>query len=120
MNASETDGRRIRATSFGAAGELYDQVRPGYPPAALEWALAPLGKGPWRVADLGAGTGIMTRLVVATGHDAVAVEPDPQMRQRLIDTTTGVTVLAGSAESIPLEAGSIDGAVAAQSYRGPT
>jgi SAM-dependent methyltransferase len=109
-------GRRARATSFGPAAELYDQVRPPYPVESVRWALQPLGPGAWRVADIGAGTGIMTRLIIAAGHHAVAVEPDARMRERLAATTPRATVVEGSAESMPLPTGGLDGAVAAQAY----
>ena len=112
----DTDRWRQRATSFGPAAELYDRVRPSYPMAALIWALAPLGAGAWRIGDIGAGTGIMTRLILAAGHEAVAVEPDPQMRERLTGTSPEAIAVEGSAESMPLAGGSLDGAVAAQAY----
>jgi SAM-dependent methyltransferase len=112
----DTDRWRQRASSFGPAAALYDQIRPSYPLPALEWALAPLGAGTWRIGDIGAGTGIMTRLILAAGHEVVAVEPDTQMRRRLEDTTPAATAVDGSAESMPLPDGSLDGAVAAQAY----
>jgi SAM-dependent methyltransferase len=68
------------------------------------------------VADIGAGTGIMTRLVAASGHRVIAVEPDEQMRARLAEATPGAVALPGRAEAIPLPDASIDAAVAAQSY----
>jgi len=99
--------------SFGPAADLYDQIRPTYPRAALEWALGP---GPCRVVDLGAGTGILTRVVQQLGHDVLPVEPDDAMRARLAQSTPGVTPLAGSAEEIPLSDGSVDAVVAGQAY----
>src|SRR3954471_15106081 len=99
--------------SFGPAADLYDQIRPTYPPAALEWALGP---EPCRVVDLGAGTGILTRVAQQLGHDVVPVEPDDAMRARLAQSTPGVTPLAGSAEEIPLADGSVGAVVAGQAY----
>jgi SAM-dependent methyltransferase len=104
------------ALSFGPAAELYDTIRPSYPAEAVAWALAPLGPGHWRVADLGAGTGIMTRLLLAAGYEVVPVEPDALMRSRLEEVTAGVTALAGTAEAIPADDAGVDGAVAAQAY----
>jgi SAM-dependent methyltransferase len=68
------------------------------------------------VVDLGAGTGILTRILVGLGFEATPVEPDPAMRAQLAAATPGVTVLAGSAEDIPLPDGSVDGVVAGQAY----
>jgi len=112
----EPERWRTRASSFGPAAELYDRIRPTYPVALIEWVLAPLGAGPQRVLDVGAGTGIMARQLVALGHTVVAVEPDAQMRERLEAVTTGVRALAGSAEAIPMPGASVDAAVAAQAY----
>ncbi|HEY7222727.1 MAG TPA: class I SAM-dependent methyltransferase [Micromonosporaceae bacterium] len=108
--------RRERALSFGPAAALYDATRPSYPREAVDWALAPLGSGPSRVADIGAGTGIMTRVLLEAGHHVLAVEPDPLMRERLVRSTPGVTAVEGSAEAVPLPDASLDAAVAAQSY----
>jgi SAM-dependent methyltransferase len=68
------------------------------------------------VLDLGAGTGILTRGLLAAGHDVVAVEPDDEMRAEFAAGTPGVIPLAGSAEAIPLVDASVDGVVAGQAY----
>jgi SAM-dependent methyltransferase len=95
---------------------LYDQVRPSYPVEAIRWALAPLGPGHHHVADVGAGTGILTRVLGSMGHEVVAIEPDPHMRDQLSAATPGVEVLDGPAEAIPLPDGLLDAAVAGQAY----
>jgi SAM-dependent methyltransferase len=105
-----------RALSYGQAAAVYDLIRPSYPREAGDWALAPLGPGRWRVADIGAGTGIMTRLLVAAGHEVIAVEPDPRMREQLVRITPDITAVDGSAEQLPLDDASVDGLVAAQAY----
>lgn len=102
-----------RGSSFGLAAEVYDRTRPDYPEEAVRWIL---GETPCSVIDLGAGTGILTRKLVAAGHHATAVEPDEAMRERLADTTPGATVLAGGAESIPVPDASVDAVVASHAY----
>ncbi|MFG1950606.1 class I SAM-dependent methyltransferase [Micromonospora sp. NPDC048830] len=104
-----------QALSFGAAAVEYDRFRPRYPEAAVSWALDGLG-APARVVDLGAGTGILTRAVLAAGHEVVPVEPDPGMRAQLAAATPGVTALAGSAESVPLPDGAADAVLVGQAY----
>lgn len=112
-----SDDRSRRARSFGAVADLYDETRPDYPDDAVEWALAPVGApASVRVADLGAGTGIMTRRLVALGYAPVPIEPDPKMRARLEASTPRIAARAGSAEELPLPDGSLDAAIAAQSY----
>jgi SAM-dependent methyltransferase len=102
-----------RRLSFGAAADRYDRVRPSYPEAAVGWIL---GAAPATVLDLGAGTGLLTRVLVERGHEVIAVEPDTRMRAVCAARTPGATVLEGSAEALPLPAGSVDGVVAGQSY----
>jgi SAM-dependent methyltransferase len=102
-----------QALSFGPAAERYDTHRPTYPPAALIWAL---GTPARHVVDLGAGTGILTRVLLALGHRVRPVEPDAGMRERLAATTRDAVPLDGSAERIPIEDGSVDAVVAGQSY----
>ncbi|SCL60725.1 class I SAM-dependent methyltransferase [Micromonospora peucetia] len=103
------------ALSFGAAASDYDRFRPRYPEQAVRWALDGLGV-PARVVDLGAGTGILTRAVLALGHEVQPVEPDPGMRAQLEVATPGSTTLAGSAESVPLPDGAADAVLAGQAY----
>lgn len=102
-----------RARSFGAAAAHYDRVRPTYPVQAVRWAI---GDPPARVVDLGAGTGILTRVLLAAGFDVVPVEPDEGMRTQLATATSETVALAGSAEAIPLPDGSVDAVVAGQAY----
>lgn len=99
--------------SFGSAADRYDRLRPRYPAAALRWAL---GDRPRLVVDLGAGTGILTRILLDLGHQAVPVEPDARMRSRLEQTVPGLATRPGSAESIPLADGSVDAVTAGQAY----
>lgn len=103
----------VRARSFGAAADQYDRYRPTYPEEAVRWVA---GDQPARVVDLGAGTGILSRALVALGHEVIPVEPDEGMRERLVAASPELTPLAGSAEAIPLPDASVDGVVAAQAY----
>ncbi|MBE1486536.1 class I SAM-dependent methyltransferase [Plantactinospora soyae] len=105
---------QIHALSFGAAATAYDRYRPSYPEPAITWAVD--RPAPAQVVDLGAGTGILTRVLLALGHHPVPVEPDPGMRAQLALATPGVTPLAGTAEQIPLPDGSVDAIVAGQAY----
>lgn len=101
------------ALSFGSAAHLYDSIRPTYPVQAIR---AALGTDALRVLDLAAGTGLLTGALIAAGHDAVAVEPDDQMRAVAAERHPGTPFLAGSAEDIPLPDGSVDAVVVGQAY----
>ncbi|MCX7522664.1 class I SAM-dependent methyltransferase [Microbacterium sp. STN6] len=101
------------ARSFSQAADAYDRGRPGYPDDAVDWML-PAGAA--RVLDLAAGTGKLTRSLVARGLDVVAVEPLAEMRARLTAALPAVTALAGAAESIPLPDASVDAVLVAQAW----
>jgi SAM-dependent methyltransferase len=90
------------ATSFGSMADTYDRVRPGPPPAALDWLL-PAGCA--LAVDLAAGTGLLTRALEGRAGQVVAVEPDERMRHVLAARSPGVPVLDGRAERIPLPDG---------------
>ena len=64
---------------FSGRAGVYQASRPGYP-AALSEHLASLGMRGARVADIGAGTGIFSRLLLELGCTVFAVEPNSDMR----------------------------------------
>ena len=66
--------------------------------------------------DLAAGTGKLTRQLVPTGADLVAVEPVAGMRKKFAEVVPGVPVLEGTAEHIPLDDRSVDAVLCAQAF----
>lgn len=60
-----------------------------------------IGTGPLACCDLGCGKGGFVGLLAELGHDALGVEPDPIARKS--GTDRGLKVLAGTAESLPVE-----------------
>jgi SAM-dependent methyltransferase len=102
-----------QARSFGVTAEAYDLYRPTYAAQAVVWAL---GSGSSLIADLGAGTGILSRLVRQLGHEVVAIEPDEPMRARLVQVSPGFWAVGGLAEAIPLADASVDAVIAGQAY----
>jgi len=116
----DRDERHDRATSFAAVADAYERARPGYPDEAVRWLA---GEVPCDVVDLGAGTGKLTRLLVALGHRVTAVEPLPEMIEQLRAAVPGVAVARGEAEAMPLPARSADTVTVAQAFhwfdRGP-
>jgi len=105
------------ATRGFAAADVYERGRPDYPAAAVARIVDALGLGPGRtVLDLAAGTGKLTRLLVPSGADVVAVEPLPEMRAELERRVPGVAILAGTAEQIPLPDASVDAVTVGQAF----
>ncbi|BCB85625.1 class I SAM-dependent methyltransferase [Phytohabitans suffuscus] len=105
---------QTQALSFGVAAAEYDRFRPSYPVEAARWAVGT--PPPAEVVDLGAGTGKLTRVLLAAGYQVTPVEPDAGMRAQLGASTEGVTALAGFAESVPLPDASADAVVVGQAY----
>lgn len=109
--------RAARSRSFETVAADYERHRPEYPQAALRWAAERLRLGPGaRVLDVGAGTGKLTRGLVAAGFDVIAVEPGSPMLEQLRLAVPDVEALGGSAESIPLADESVAAAFAGQAY----
>jgi SAM-dependent methyltransferase len=102
-----------RELSFDNVADEYERTRPDYPAALLD--VLPLGADA-AVLDIGAGTGKLTRVLAARYREVTAVEPLANMRAILERVLPGVTAFAGSAEQIPLEDASVDGAFAAQAF----
>jgi SAM-dependent methyltransferase len=93
----------------------YAQYRPDYAEAAIRWCLAPVsGAQPVRVADVGAGTGILTGALARLGAAVVAVEPDQAMLAELRRRLPGVRAVEGTAEALPLPDQSVDAVLCGQ------
>jgi SAM-dependent methyltransferase len=106
-----------RATSFGAEARNYEAGRPEYPFDAVAWMLERMPAGSHRVADVGAGTGKLTRVLTqAPGAEVVAVDPDLEMLAALREAVPGVPTFRGSAERMPLPDASVDAAVLGQAW----
>lgn len=106
------------STSFGAAAGAYQSGRPDYPRDAVDWLLDPVrtpGRA-LRVADVGAGTGKLTRTIVEAGADVVAIDPDPEMLAVLRESVRGVPTFVGTAERMPLPDASVDALLLGQAW----
>lgn len=106
------------AERFSSVADAYERGRPDYVPAVVGALAAELGLAlpGGRVLDLAAGTGKLTRALLAAGLDVVAVEPQPQMRERLAGVVGAERVRDGLAEDIPLEDGSVEAVTVADGF----
>jgi SAM-dependent methyltransferase len=100
-------------TAFADVASAYERGRPGYPAEAVVWLA---GAEPLDVVDLGAGTGKLSRALVALGHRVTAVEPLDEMRAELHAAVPDARALGGSAEAIPLPDASADVVASAQAF----
>ncbi|HZO23533.1 MAG TPA: methyltransferase domain-containing protein [Steroidobacteraceae bacterium] len=105
------------AKGFARDAEAYARGRPEYPVALDPWLRTTLGLGPARtVLDLGAGTGKLTRRLLATDAAVVAVEPVPEMLARLRESFPQVEARSGTAQAIPLADATVDAVTCGQSF----
>ncbi|WP_404472743.1 class I SAM-dependent methyltransferase [Microbacterium aerolatum] len=106
-----------RATSFGAAAGDYEAARPDYPFEAVAWMLEKLPHGSHRIADVGAGTGKLTRVLAdAPDAEVIAIDPDPLMLEALRTAVPGVPTFLGTAERLPVPDASLDAVVLGQAW----
>ncbi|GAB3914184.1 class I SAM-dependent methyltransferase [Mucilaginibacter boryungensis] len=105
---------------FSNRVDNYIKYRPGYPVGVLELLHNDGGlKTGSKIADIGSGTGILTRLLLDEGYTVYAVEPNGDMRQAA-DAQLGdhkrYHSINGTAEATTLQAGSIDMVTCAQAF----
>jgi SAM-dependent methyltransferase len=104
---------------FSNRADDYRRYRPGYPKGVTDLMLE-CGLGPGaRVADIGAGTGIFTRLLLEAGFEVTAVEPNAAMRAAAVGDLRdfpGFHAVDAPAEATGLPAGSIDAITVAQAF----
>jgi ubiquinone/menaquinone biosynthesis C-methylase UbiE len=105
------------AQQFASVAGEYERGRPEYPPAVVGALAAelevPVGAP---VLDLGAGTGKLSRALLAGGYDVVAVEPLASMRDLLAERLGPYRVHEGTAEQIPLADGSVAAVTVADAF----
>ena len=93
------------------------RAAPDYAPDAVAWVAERGRLAPGSiVVDLAAGTGQLSRRFIPLGVELVAVEPAANMRAVLEERLPAPRVLEGTAESIPLDAGSVDAVVVGNAF----
>ena len=106
---------------FTGLGEKYSQNRPDYSKPVLKCILGLIDKPSKEIdfVDVGAGTGIWTRMVNGSGvHHCTAVEPNVDMRESGISDSSHLAInwVAGSAEATGLSACTFDWVSMASSF----
>jgi len=107
----------------------YLRSRPGYPRQVLDVLRAAMGVAEptsiadwrlsWTVADIGAGTGLLSLPLLEAGCRVLAVEPGAEMRfaaEQTLKRFSAFSVVEGQAEATGLDDGSVDLVVAGQAF----
>lgn len=101
---------------FSSRVENYVRYRPSYPAAMLDFLVSDCGLAEGcAVADLGAGTGILSRLLCDRGAQVFAVEPNADMAAAC-PARPGLALVHAPAESTGLPDDSVRLVVAAQAF----
>lgn len=102
---------------FSNRAENYRKYRPGYPPGVIELIRRTCSGD--RIADVGSGTGIFTRILLEASYTVTAVEPNPPMRRMAeqdLSGFPGFTSVPGTAEETGLTGGSFCAITVAQAF----
>ena len=103
-------------TRFGSRAQAYAAFRPSYPRDAIDAALEGLGEpASLTIADVGAGTGISSRLFAERGVRVIAVEPNARMREEAAPDPR-LRWQAGTAEQTGIGDQSVDAVTACQAF----
>lgn len=108
------------ATRFSDRVDAYVKYRPGYPPEVYDYLQEKGGLvSGAEIADLGSGTGLLSKLFLRHNHRVYGVEPNAEMRsagERLLADEREFRSFDGRAEAIPLGDASVDYVVAGQAF----
>jgi SAM-dependent methyltransferase len=105
------------AEHFAAVADVYERGRPDYAPAVVEALAGELGLGRGdRLLDLAAGTGKLTRALIAGGLEVEAVEPQESLRAVLTGLVGAERVHDGLAEAIPFPDGTFAAITVADAF----
>ena len=115
-SAGDTLERMNPTGRFSDRAKDYGRYRPDYPALAIDAVLEDLGDPASLVAaDIGAGTGISSRLLADRGVRVLAVEPNAEMRTQAL-AHPRIEWRAGTAEETGLLDASVDLIVCAQAF----
>ncbi|MCI4317109.1 MAG: class I SAM-dependent methyltransferase [Thermoplasmata archaeon] len=103
---------------FDRAADEYERGRPEYPTAAIEFLASNLPiDGTTTVVEMASGTGKLTRAIARTGpRRLIAIEPTVGMRRVFRRMLPDVSLVAGTAERIPIVKGGADVVVVGQAF----
>ena len=100
---------RMTLSRYDGVAEWYEGFRPSLKPDELDALQRLLGTGDGRCLDVGCGTGVSTVPVAELGWSAVGVDLSEDMLE--VARGRGLEVVQGSADGLPFEDETFDGAV---------
>ena len=105
---------------FSNRVDSYMNYRPSYPKEAIDYLYNSVGlHSNSKIADVGSGTGIFSKLLLERGSYVIAVEPNQAMRaaaEQMLENEPNFQTISGSAESTGLADRSVEFIVSAQAF----
>ena len=105
---------------FSSRVENYIKYRPTYPLKIIEFLKEKeILTEDTVIADIGSGTGILSKIFLGNGNQVYGIEPNKDMREaaeKILKNYTNFTSVEGSAESTGLNENSIDLVTAGQAF----
>lgn len=105
---------------FSGHAKIYDKFRPNYPIEMYDYLEQNFKlNSKSTIADIGAGTGIVTEELTKRFNTVYAVEPNSDMRNVLkgrFDGDSHVEIINAAAENTPLKSHSVDFIIVAQAF----
>ncbi|MEO2202778.1 class I SAM-dependent methyltransferase [Paenibacillus pabuli] len=105
---------------FSNRVDSYSKYRPSYPKEAIDYLYDSVGlHSNSKIADIGSGTGIFSKLLLEHGSHVIAVEPNQAMRtaaEQMLASEPNFQTISGSAESTGLPDQSVEFIVCAQAF----
>ena len=111
MEQDETTA--VLSKSFGSVADDYNRLRSGPPSEAFDFLLP---EGAADVLEIGAGTGILTRLLVERIPHVTAIEPDDRMRALSAASAPDLEAIAGPRRGDPGPLSSYDVVIAQSAW----
>ena len=113
--------KKIRSTDkFSSKAQIYAKYRPSYPAEFIDYLYnEACFSDKSTIADIGSGTGILSRLLLEKGSAVYCVEPNKDMRKLASDNLSefsGYIPISSTAEKTSLSDKSIDYITVAQAF----
>jgi len=110
----------MNETRFNGIGAIYAKYRPSYPQTFIKYLYSDVGMNKDSIiADIGSGTGILTKQLLEVGNKVIAVEPSDDMRlvaEVDLKNFEKFVSVNGTAENTTLDDNSVDFITVAQAF----
>ncbi|MDB8805765.1 class I SAM-dependent methyltransferase [Romboutsia sp. 1001216sp1] len=110
----------MNENKFNGMGKIYSKYRPSYPFDFIDYLFTDVGISQRSIiADIGSGTGILTRQLLEKGSKVYGIEPNADMRdiaETNLNNFLGFTSVNGNAENTTIDDNSVDYITVAQAF----